>query len=203
MQEDLYGALGVAFCATPQEISRAYRAKALALHPDKQHGSAAERERAAALFAVVQKAREVLLDEKARAAYDAVVRAQQQRLQRAQQMDAQRQAMAARLERMDTAAGASGSVPERDFVREEREARQRLEAEIRRLREEGRLRPSAPVAASKREREREREVPDGSGAAKTPRRAAPTRIVDNFDEFEADVLARAARCAGTDPIVIT
>lgn len=201
MQEDLYGALGVAFCATPQEISRAYRAKALALHPDKQHGSAAERERAAALFAVVQKAREVLLDEKARAAYDAVVRAQQQRLQRAQQMDAQRQAMAARLERMDTAAGASGSVPERDFVREEREARQRLEAEIRRLREEGRLRPSAPVAASKRERERE--VPDGSGAAKMPRRAAPTRIVDNFDEFEADVLARAARCAGTDPIVIT
>lgn len=203
MQEDLYGALGVAFGATPQEISRAYRAKALALHPDKQHGSAAERERAAALFAVVQKAREVLLDEKARAAYDAVVRAQQQRLQRAQQMDAQRQAMAARLERMDTAAGASGSVPERDFVREEREARQRLEAEIRRLREEGRLRPSAPAAASKREREREGEVPDGSGAAKTPRRAAPTRIVDNFDEFEADVLARAARCAGTDPIVIT
>lgn len=198
MQEDLYGALGVAFGATAQEISRAYRAKALALHPDKQHGSDAERARAAALFAVVQKAREVLLDTQARAAYDAVVRAQQQRLQRAQQMDAQRQAMAARLERRDTAAGGAG---DRDLAREERAARERLEAEIRRLRAAGRLHPSAPTPASKRERADE--APSGAAAAKTPRHATPTRIIDNFDDFEAAVLARAARCADTDPIVIT
>lgn len=197
-EEDLYAALGVPFGATAQEISRAYRAKALQLHPDKQHGSAAARAQAAALFAVVQKAKEVLLDERARAAYDAVVRAQQQRRARAQQLDAQRQAMAARLEANDPLVRGSSVPTAQDPMQEERAARQRLEAEIRRLREEGRLRPSTPVAVAKREHEGGGELP-----AKTPRRTAPTRIVDDFDAFEAEVLARAAKCAETQPIVIT
>ena len=63
-----YELLGVERTATEDEIKKAYRRKALELHPDRNYGDI---ERATALFADVQSAYEVLSDPQERAWYDA------------------------------------------------------------------------------------------------------------------------------------
>ncbi|ORX97289.1 hypothetical protein BCR34DRAFT_628636 [Clohesyomyces aquaticus] len=63
-----YELLGVERSATEDEIKKAYRKKALELHPDRNYGDV---ERATALFAEVQTAYEVLSDRQERAWYDA------------------------------------------------------------------------------------------------------------------------------------
>lgn len=91
MEEDHYATLGIPRSANAEEIKAAYRACLLRAHPDKagnrtkpcpaaQSPSSARKDDVAALagapsqrpenFAAVQAAREVLSDEKARAAYD-------------------------------------------------------------------------------------------------------------------------------------
>lgn len=65
--EDLYKLLDVEPNATADEIKKAYRRKALELHPDKNFGNVEE---ATALFAEVQSAYEVLSDPQERAWYD-------------------------------------------------------------------------------------------------------------------------------------
>ncbi|RKO91558.1 hypothetical protein BDK51DRAFT_11941, partial [Blyttiomyces helicus] len=62
-----YETLGVDRRATPEELKKAYRKKALELHPDKNPTRIAE---ATQLFAEVQQAYEVLSDEQERAWYD-------------------------------------------------------------------------------------------------------------------------------------
>ena len=69
MEDDLYALLEVATTATAQEISKAYKKKAIVYHPDKWKGDKAEGE---AKFHQILQAYEVLADEKARAAYDNV-----------------------------------------------------------------------------------------------------------------------------------
>ncbi|KAF2705594.1 DnaJ-domain-containing protein [Pleomassaria siparia CBS 279.74] len=63
-----YELLGIERNATEDEIKKAYRKKALELHPDRNHG---DEERATALFAQIQSAHEVLSDRQERAWYDA------------------------------------------------------------------------------------------------------------------------------------
>lgn len=63
---DLYKVLGVARGATVQEIKKAYRGLALSLHPDVTGNDVKKTEQ----FKSVQKAYEVLADEKGRALYD-------------------------------------------------------------------------------------------------------------------------------------
>ncbi|KAF2466547.1 DnaJ-domain-containing protein [Lindgomyces ingoldianus] len=63
-----YELLGVERTATDEEVKKAYRKKALELHPDRNYGDV---ERATALFAEVQSAYEVLSDKQERAWYDA------------------------------------------------------------------------------------------------------------------------------------
>ncbi|EOD45040.1 putative meiotically up-regulated gene 185 protein [Neofusicoccum parvum UCRNP2] len=62
-----YELLGVERQATDEEIKKAYRRKALELHPDRNHGN---EEWATAMFAEVQSAHEVLSDPQERAWYD-------------------------------------------------------------------------------------------------------------------------------------
>ncbi|KAJ9644863.1 hypothetical protein H2204_001325 [Knufia peltigerae] len=64
---DYYDLLGVERTATDDEIKKAYRRKALELHPDRNYGNV---EDATALFAEIQSAYEVLSDPQERAWYD-------------------------------------------------------------------------------------------------------------------------------------
>ena len=63
---DYYEVLGVAKNATDEEIKKAYRAKALQYHPDKNQGNAAAEE----MFKKINEAYSVLSDSKKRADYD-------------------------------------------------------------------------------------------------------------------------------------
>lgn len=62
-----YELLGVSRTATDEEIKKAYRRKALELHPDRNYGNV---ENATKLFAEIQTANEVLSDPQERAWYD-------------------------------------------------------------------------------------------------------------------------------------
>ena len=64
---DYYDLLGVERAATDEEIKKAYRRKALELHPDRNYGKVEE---ATMLFAEIQTAYEVLSDPQERAWYD-------------------------------------------------------------------------------------------------------------------------------------
>ncbi|KIW87371.1 uncharacterized protein Z519_12007 [Cladophialophora bantiana CBS 173.52] len=64
---DYYDLLGVERTATDEEIKKAYRRKALELHPDRNYGNVEETTR---LFAEIQSAYEVLSDPQERAWYD-------------------------------------------------------------------------------------------------------------------------------------
>lgn len=66
MSKDFYATLGVARTATPDEIKKAYRKKALEFHPDRNQGDP----KAAEQFKVVSEAYEVLSDESKRRIYD-------------------------------------------------------------------------------------------------------------------------------------
>lgn len=67
LKTDYYDLLGVDRLATDEEIKKAYRRKALELHPDRNYGNV---EHATRLFAQVQSAYEVLSDPQERAWYD-------------------------------------------------------------------------------------------------------------------------------------
>ncbi|KAJ5152842.1 uncharacterized protein N7482_009320 [Penicillium canariense] len=64
---DYYELLGITRGATDEEIKKAYRRKALELHPDRNYGNVEEATR---LFAEIQSAYEVLADPQERAWYD-------------------------------------------------------------------------------------------------------------------------------------
>ncbi|MDT0632872.1 molecular chaperone DnaJ [Rubrivirga sp. S365] len=70
-QRDFYDVLGVARTATPDEIKKAYRKKALQFHPDRNPGDA----EAESSFKEAAEAYEVLSDEGKRARYDRFGRA--------------------------------------------------------------------------------------------------------------------------------
>ena len=64
--KDYYGALGVSKDASPEEIKKAYRKKALEFHPDRNPGNP----KAEAQFKVISEAYEVLSDETKKRTYD-------------------------------------------------------------------------------------------------------------------------------------
>jgi len=69
---DLYAALGVASDASVEDIKRAYRARASAVHPDKvRDGDVGARDAAQRTFAALSEAYEVLSDVERRRTYDA------------------------------------------------------------------------------------------------------------------------------------
>ncbi len=66
MAKDYYATLGIARGATPEEIKKAYRKKALECHPDRNQGNPKAEEQ----FKAVSEAYEVLSDENRRRIYD-------------------------------------------------------------------------------------------------------------------------------------
>jgi DnaJ family protein C protein 17 len=141
---------------TDAEIKKAYRKKALVLHPDKRKDS--EREVAQREFDALQKAYDILLDPQARKALEDLAKARAATQARFDAQDAKRRKMREDLERRERAA-------ERGKTEEE-EARERLQAELTRLRRDfasrkraydGEVRPggdgsvSGPGAAERRD----------------------------------------------------
>ena len=109
---------------TDGEIKKAYRKKALVLHPDKRKES--ERETAQREFDQLQKAYDILLDPEARAALENLAKARAARKSRDDQQDAKRRKLREDLERRERAATMHKN--------EEEEAKDRLQAELARLR---------------------------------------------------------------------
>ncbi|VDB96155.1 unnamed protein product, partial [Peniophora sp. CBMAI 1063] len=72
MSSDLYEQLGIAHDASPEQVKRAYKKRALQTHPDRlpQGASQSEKERAAEEFRKVNNAYEVLSDQEKRGVYD-------------------------------------------------------------------------------------------------------------------------------------
>lgn len=114
--------------STENEISRAYRKKALATHPDKRPNDP----NAATAFHQLQIAFDVLSDSAAKAAYDNARAAREMKKKQVQMMDGKRKRMAEDLERRE-----SGAFKRR---KEEVDAEELLDREIRRLAEDGRKR---------------------------------------------------------------
>ncbi|XP_035666139.1 dnaJ homolog subfamily C member 17-like [Branchiostoma floridae] len=122
---DLYGLLEIDPSADEKTIKKAYRKKALTCHPDKNP----DNPKAADLFHQLSKALEVLTDVAAKAAYDKVLRARKQTEIRNRHLDSKRKKFKDDLEAREQAAAAERTA---DIT-----AARDLEAEIKRLREEG------------------------------------------------------------------
>ncbi|CAI5474114.1 unnamed protein product [Closterium sp. Yama58-4] len=155
---DLYAILGLkieddAAFPTGAEIKKAYRKRALELHPDKRPGDKA----AAAEFDELQKAYEVLLDEQARKAYDDLRVVRRERERKLGQQSSKRQRMVAELAEREKMA-------ERQRSEEER-AKQRLKSEIERIRKEAAEAAAAAAAAARAARGGGNEAENGEGGA--------------------------------------
>jgi DnaJ family protein C protein 17 len=166
---DPYAVLGLApGVLTDAEIKKAYRKKALVLHPDKRKDS--EREVAQREFDALQKAYDILLDPQARKALEDLAKARAATQARFDAQDAKRRKMREDLERRERAA-------ERGKTEEE-EARERLQAELTRLRRDfasrkraydGEVRPGGDGSVSGRGAAERRDENSASPAQTTRR----------------------------------
>lgn len=112
-----------------KEITKAYRLKALELHPDKSPDDPD----APANFQKLQTSYQILKDEKARKLFDDLIRAKQQKLQRQSQQDSKRRRMMSDLEERERSAFARD--PTAKARSEEDIIAKKLKEEISRIRE--------------------------------------------------------------------
>lgn len=147
MNEDHYKVLGLpsgeeGAKLTEKEISKAYRVKALVLHPDKRPDDPD----AHANFQRLKSSYEILKDEKARKLFDDLLRVKRQQQRRHLERDAKRQKMVSDLEARERAAFAP-DLAAKDREEEERISR-KLKEEIARIRamhaNKGEPSPSVP-----------------------------------------------------------
>lgn len=101
LEMDLYKLLDCEETCTIEQLKKAYRKRALELHPDKNPDKKEEAERA---FIQLGKAFEILADKSARAAYDAARKAKREKALRDSQMDIKRREMKEKLENREKAA---------------------------------------------------------------------------------------------------
>eukprot|EP00898_Chlorokybus_atmophyticus_P001771 jgi/Chlat1/2595/Chrsp178S02446 len=167
---DPYKELELDAGAPAPDVKKAFRRLALLYHPDKQRpGKGVSPAAAAAKYERVQRAYEFLTDERARAAYDAVLKARADAAQRRTQHSAKRQKLVAELEKRE-----KQFTEQRDELAD---AKRRLAAEIARLRRDS-------LARQQQERER---------AAAAARAAAPAGANLAAEHIERTVKARWSR----------
>ena len=142
---DAYEVLGVPETAGKREIRTAYRKRALAVHPDRNRGD----EGAAAMFIRVNRAYETLADDERRKELDGRRAAAKALARRRAEEGAKARAMREALERRERAAEAerTGHTEAQRVA----EAKRGTEEAIRRLVEEGVLRPPGAAAAQQQQ----------------------------------------------------
>lgn len=101
LEMDLYKLLECEETCSEEQLKKAYRKRALEVHPDKNPDKKEEAEKA---FIQLGKAFEILTDKSARSAYDAARRAKREKAARDSQMDAKRREMKEKLESREKAA---------------------------------------------------------------------------------------------------
>ncbi|ORX69746.1 DnaJ-domain-containing protein, partial [Linderina pennispora] len=121
---DYYDILGVSPAATDKDLAKAYRAKALQHHPDKNRDNPS----AVHLFHLAKLAYDTLADAQQRSAYDEKRRAQLAKRQRHDAMSSQRKRMKSQLEKSESSA--------RMAREKERERQEMLRVEAERFRRE-------------------------------------------------------------------
>jgi DnaJ family protein C protein 17 len=162
--DDLFTLLAIDATASESDIRRAFRRKALQLHPDKA-GDAYD----PALYERIERARDALINPEARKAYDDGMRAVLQKRAQLDQMSARRRRLVEELEQREEAAkraktetGRAQPDPERDAML----ARGRAKAEERRrLMREAEERERETVAREEKEKEKEAPATATEGAA--------------------------------------
>ncbi|RKP37433.1 DnaJ domain-containing protein, partial [Dimargaris cristalligena] len=92
-----YEMLGISLTSTAKEITKAYRVRALRLHPDKNPNDPTAAQR----FHELTIAYETLTDATKKQDYDDTIRAKQARQQKHADMDLKRRAMKEELERAE------------------------------------------------------------------------------------------------------
>ena len=156
---DYYKILGLVPGASKEEVASAYRKKSLVVHPDRYKGD--NPEAATAEFIKLTMAKEVLLDDKARAAFESLSRARDAHRAKQETQHAGRKKMREELEEREEVAKRRRQEPSAEhLLRQQREAeadaRCDLEHELERLRSSGRLdgdtkqrpEPGAPAATA-------------------------------------------------------
>ncbi|KAJ1730289.1 hypothetical protein LPJ61_003092 [Coemansia biformis] len=176
---DVYALLGVSAEAGEKELTRAYRAKALQHHPDKNRDSPD----AVRLFHSVKAAYDLLSDPKRRAAYDERRRAQLAKRQRQGALSGERKRMKSQLERDEQAAR---SAREAALARE-----QGMHAEAERFRDEA-LRDEWRRDRKMRDHVRQAHRAAEDDEAETA--GAPSAF-DGVDELDRSVRVRWAAAA--------
>lgn len=132
LEMDLYKLFDVEETASIEKIKKAYRKKALELHPDKNLGN---KEEAEEKFVQIGKAFEILADKSARSAYDAVRRQKREKAKRDELLDGKRRKLKEDLETREKAAKDKFEV--QTTVIKKNKEEERLNDEIERLRKEG------------------------------------------------------------------
>ncbi|KAM0037323.1 putative DnaJ domain, Chaperone J-domain superfamily [Helianthus debilis subsp. tardiflorus] len=117
------------FKLSEKEITKAYRLKALELHPDKR----SDDPNAPANFQKLQTSYQILKDEKARKLFHDLLRVKQQKLQCQSQQDSKRRRMMSDLEERERSAFAAHDASAKATSEEESIAR-KLKEEISRIR---------------------------------------------------------------------
>ncbi|KAJ4965399.1 hypothetical protein NE237_017248 [Protea cynaroides] len=128
---------------TEKEISKAYKTKALELHPDKRPNDP----NAHSEFQKVKSSFEILKDEKARKLFDDLLRIKREQLLRQSQYDVKRRKLMSDLEERERAAFAPD--PAAKAREEEKRIAKKLKEEIARIRAMHAKNTTAPASSSK------------------------------------------------------
>lgn len=182
---DLYDLLGIDALTPKEDIHRAWRKRSLKHHPDKA-GAAFDAEK----WQLFERARDVLLDAAARAAYDAGIKAALLRRQERDAMDRQRRRFVDDLEAREAAA-------RKEKEDSERVKREVVERERERLRGEKRMREEE----EKRQMDAAQELEDLAEAKRRLREKKEKKKQDEArDRFlrKSKKAAAAAAAAGAD-----
>jgi DnaJ family protein C protein 17 len=126
-QLNLYELFNVDETCSTQELTTAFRKKALKCHPDKYPDDNEKKE----LFLLIKKSLELLIDEKARNAYDANRKQKKIQQERLSQMDDNRKKFRQDLERREQKASQTTNSPINRFNAD------KLRVEVERIRREG------------------------------------------------------------------